>query len=321
MMRGDALRSTGRVRRLRPHGGAHHCVRFHRVRARPGQLQRLLRRHGTMSDRTHELCLRSDRLRLRASSAPTARSASVSSARGARVMGTREPSTPGLTTAASTRDSRLRTPESAGNPVGLDAGGNACTFNHDCLCAERCECDDVNGCFCAPGPRGTGRAGVDPCTTGNDCESSVCAEGWGSFYCSGECTTGADCGSHLPRCTDVAFIGRILRAQSGRRRVTVTNHHSHGAARGGLPLRNSLREFKDHRPAISQRHPVAVRNEHQIDGAVGGMDVLRQVVRRGTPTMRPLGDGAVPLGETRTSLQLVSLGRSSQVHVDRRRRD
>lgn len=99
----------------------------------------------------------------------------------------------------------------AGEP--MDGGGGSrldCTFNSDCPAAERCECDESTGCMCLTGPRGTGRAGYDPCVTGNDCESALCVEGrGGSYYCSGECVSNADCGPQLPRCASIAFLGRV----------------------------------------------------------------------------------------------------------------
>lgn len=96
-------------------------------------------------------------------------------------------------------------------PPGTPDGGSgaSCTFNSDCPCSERCECDESTGCFCLTGPRGTGKSGIDSCDGGNQCESSLCVEGWGGFYCSGSCATAAECGPKLPLCTNVAFIGKI----------------------------------------------------------------------------------------------------------------
>jgi hypothetical protein len=96
----------------------------------------------------------------------------------------------------------------------LDAGGSgaACSFNKDCPSAERCECDVSTGCFCHTGARGTGKNGVDTCTTGNDCASAVCVEGPASgtaYYCSDECASGAQCMGALPVCSDIAFVGKI----------------------------------------------------------------------------------------------------------------
>ncbi len=89
------------------------------------------------------------------------------------------------------------------------AVGTECAFNRECTRAARCECVDGN-CACALGPRGTGKIGVDSCTSGNDCESSVCLEGPNdALVCSDECTTNDDCGGSLPQCTDVALLGRI----------------------------------------------------------------------------------------------------------------
>lgn len=103
------------------------------------------------------------------------------------------------------RDANLR---DANGPGAVDA---VCSFNRDCQIALRCECDEVNGCACKPGARGTGRNGTDPCATGNACASAVCVEGppdSGSF-CSDECATSADCVGKLPLCKTIAFVGRI----------------------------------------------------------------------------------------------------------------
>ncbi len=89
------------------------------------------------------------------------------------------------------------------------ATGGACAFNRECAATDRCECIDFT-CTCRPGARGTGKNGVDVCTSGNDCASSVCTEGSdGKDYCSDECVTAADCGGKLPRCLDVTGLGRI----------------------------------------------------------------------------------------------------------------
>ncbi len=89
------------------------------------------------------------------------------------------------------------------------SSGLDCTFNSDCPLAERCECADF-ACTCQIGQRGTGVAGVDPCIDGNDCESSLCVEGNGGIYfCSGECTSAAQCGPNLPLCANIAFIGQV----------------------------------------------------------------------------------------------------------------
>jgi hypothetical protein len=61
------------------------------------------------------------------------------------------------------------------------------------------------------GVRGTGQLGVDTCTDSNDCASALCVEGPvdGTFYCSDECTDDGDCAGQLPRCIDIAFVGRV----------------------------------------------------------------------------------------------------------------
>ena len=104
--------------------------------------------------------------------------------------------------------------------AGVPGGGSrsACTFNSDCPADERCECDESEGCLCLTGPRGTGRSGVDACVSGNDCESSLCVEGWGGDFCSGPCTSATDCGPRLPLCASIAFIGDIcIRQPDGGR--------------------------------------------------------------------------------------------------------
>lgn len=102
----------------------------------------------------------------------------------------------------------------ANGPGTADA---SCSFNHDCQLALRCECDEVAGCACQPGARGTGKNGVDTCTDGNDCESAVCLEGPNDvLYCSDECATPSDCGGVLPVCADIAFVGRICIRDAGQ---------------------------------------------------------------------------------------------------------
>ena len=111
------------------------------------------------------------------------------------------------------KDAGLDAPRDANNrdangPGALDA---ICSFNWDCQSALRCECDEINGCGCKPGARGTGRNGIDPCNSGNACASAVCIEGppdSGSF-CSDECGTSLDCVGKLPLCQSIAFVGRI----------------------------------------------------------------------------------------------------------------
>lgn len=103
-----------------------------------------------------------------------------------------------------------KTEDDAGVETGADAGGGGvCSFNRECIASERCECVDGD-CVCKPGKRGTGKSGIDMCTDGNDCESSVCLEGPGDvLYCSGECATGKDCGGVLPTCSEIALLGKI----------------------------------------------------------------------------------------------------------------
>ncbi len=89
-------------------------------------------------------------------------------------------------------------------------GGEACSFNRDCIASERCECDDATGCRCAPGTRGSGVSGVTRCASGNDCSSALCVEANGGFsLCSDACAAPADCPAALPRCLSISGIGRF----------------------------------------------------------------------------------------------------------------
>lgn len=93
-----------------------------------------------------------------------------------------------------------------------DAGpfGQVCSFNRDCRTEERCECTEEDGCACAVGQRGTGQLGIDACTDGNDCASSLCLEGPNdALVCSGPCEDESDCEGAVPVCADIAFVGRI----------------------------------------------------------------------------------------------------------------
>jgi hypothetical protein len=102
-------------------------------------------------------------------------------------------------------DSAPKTPD-----VDVREGGGSCSFNRDCIATERCECSESSGCRCTVGTRGTGQAGVDACTSGNQCASALCLEGsGGSMVCSEPCMTASECPRALPRCIQVAFVGRI----------------------------------------------------------------------------------------------------------------
>ncbi len=88
---------------------------------------------------------------------------------------------------------------------GPGAVGDECAFNRDCQLALRCECDE-GACACQAGARGTGKNGVDTCTSGNDCESSMCVEGPSGSFCSDECEDNADCTGNLPRCFPIVGL-------------------------------------------------------------------------------------------------------------------
>ncbi len=87
--------------------------------------------------------------------------------------------------------------------------GDDCGFNADCGAGLRCGCEG-GFCACELGERGIGQNGVDVCVDENDCGSALCVEdSQGTFTCSDECDDDGDCGPRLPRCLDVAFVGRI----------------------------------------------------------------------------------------------------------------
>jgi hypothetical protein len=91
---------------------------------------------------------------------------------------------------------------------GPGGDGATCSFNWDCQLALRCECDGE--CACHAGKRGTGKPG-SVCGDFNDCVSAVCLEGPNAdeLLCSDECKVATDCPTNLPRCEDIAFVGRI----------------------------------------------------------------------------------------------------------------
>ncbi len=99
----------------------------------------------------------------------------------------------------------------------VDAGmssGTVCSFNRECPDNERCLCDEVTGCACTIGPRGTGVAG-EPCTTGDDCASAVCLEGPNDdLVCTEECEDETTCPANLPQCLPIAFVGQVCVRQA-----------------------------------------------------------------------------------------------------------
>lgn len=115
---------------------------------------------------------------------------------------------PGNTADAATGEADAASePADAGDEA--DAGPTSCIFNSDCPEDQRCD-DETD--LCEVGERGTGQNGVDTCESGDDCASAVCVEGpedGGDFYCSDECQDDDDCTGELPRCLNIAFVGRI----------------------------------------------------------------------------------------------------------------
>jgi len=97
------------------------------------------------------------------------------------------------------KDSGADGAEAGKDANGPGADGDPCDFNRDCQLALRCECEEGN-CECKPGARGTGKNGVDTCTSANDCASSICAEGPIGSFCSDECANDSDCTGNLPKC-------------------------------------------------------------------------------------------------------------------------
>ncbi len=114
---------------------------------------------------------------------------------------------------------RAHTPGAAGAAVpaapALDGGGR-CSFNRDCIPAERCECDEATGCRCAPGARGLGLPGVTACASGNDCASALCVEARTGSLCSDACATDSDCPAALPRCLSISGVGRFCARDPSR---------------------------------------------------------------------------------------------------------
>jgi hypothetical protein len=99
--------------------------------------------------------------------------------------------------------------DDAGTGTDARGSGATCSFNDDCLADERCQCAG-GACACLVGVRGAGVAGVTACASGDDCASGLCLEGpGGGFLCSAPCRVSAECPAALPRCVDVAFVGRI----------------------------------------------------------------------------------------------------------------
>lgn len=112
-------------------------------------------------------------------------------------------------------DTKDASTKDADTDADTDSGGTGdgteCFFNKDCAANLRCDCVNEE-CTCQPGARGTGRNGVDKCTSGNDCASSVCVEGpepADDFYCSDECTADNDCGGILPICSPIGICARV----------------------------------------------------------------------------------------------------------------
>ena len=89
---------------------------------------------------------------------------------------------------------------------GPGEAGTECAFNRECQLALRCHDNGVSF-TCSTGTRGTGRLGIDPCDSGDQCASSVCLEGPdGGDFCSDECADPSECAGVLPRCIAVSFF-------------------------------------------------------------------------------------------------------------------
>jgi hypothetical protein len=77
---------------------------------------------------------------------------------------------------------------------GDGGAGSSCELNRNCANGLRCECN--GNCACKAGARGNGRIG-DPCTTGEDCGSSICIN---DKICSDECSNVAECKPAFTKC-------------------------------------------------------------------------------------------------------------------------
>jgi hypothetical protein len=97
-------------------------------------------------------------------------------------------------------------------PAGEVGLGASCSLNRECAANARCQCASGD-CRCMEGPRGTGRSGVARCTSGDDCESSLCVDGNNGMLCSDACTSNADCPPALPRCITLGALSLSLCAR------------------------------------------------------------------------------------------------------------
>lgn len=102
--------------------------------------------------------------------------------------------------------SSSESPAASPSDASSETAAMSCNFNDDCADGRRCDCR-LDGCTCEIGPRGTGKSGVDSCSSGYDCISGVCVEGTSGFVCSGRCSDG--CGDKLPRCANITPFGEI----------------------------------------------------------------------------------------------------------------
>ena len=100
-------------------------------------------------------------------------------------------------------------PETGAGEDGPGEAGAECAHNRDCQLALRCECED-GVCGCQPGARGTGKNGIDTCTSGNDCASSICVEGSDGSFCSDECKDDTDCTGSLPKCFPIVGLPKPI---------------------------------------------------------------------------------------------------------------
>lgn len=120
----------------------------------------------------------------------------------------------GSTSSASGTASSTASSSGSGGPITAcaDIGATECFSNYDCpSMGDRCENkgtpNDQVPC-CVPGVRGAGVAGA-PCTSENDCKSSLCFELSSSNVCSDVCTSSGECPKppFAGGCGPIAFSG------------------------------------------------------------------------------------------------------------------
>ena len=95
-------------------------------------------------------------------------------------------------------------PEVPGKNLSIGAD---CVHNRECVSGAFCK-EGPSSFVCTAGTAGAGVNGLTVCTTGNDCQSSICTQdAVGTNTCSDACDCDADCGGKMPKCVFLAFLG------------------------------------------------------------------------------------------------------------------